>query len=73
VSLIRPARRWCTRAAALARGDRDGAAERLQRAASLASGLGAGPLGERITLLARRARIRLAGDDAPEDRPAPSA
>ena len=53
--------------AALARGDRDGAAERLRRAASLASGLGAGPLGERVTLLARRARIRLAGDDAPED------
>jgi len=41
--------------------------ERLQRAASLASGLGAGPLGERITLLARRGPIRLAGDDAPED------
>ena len=53
--------------AALARGDRDGAAERLERAASLAAGLGAGPLGERITLLARRARIRLAGDDVPEE------
>ncbi|HEV2537853.1 MAG TPA: AAA family ATPase [Streptosporangiaceae bacterium] len=53
--------------AALACGDRDVAAERLQRAASLAAELGARPLGERITLLARRARIRLAGDDAPED------
>jgi DNA-binding CsgD family transcriptional regulator len=53
--------------AALACGDRDGAAERLQRAASLAAELGAGPLGDRITLLARRARIRLAGDDAPGD------
>jgi DNA-binding CsgD family transcriptional regulator len=53
--------------AALALGDRDGAAERLQRAASLAAELGAGPLGEQVTWLARRARIRLAGDDAPED------
>ncbi len=53
--------------AALAGGDRDGAAERLQRAALLASEVGASPLAEQITLLARRARIRLAGDDAPED------
>jgi DNA-binding CsgD family transcriptional regulator len=53
--------------AALAGCDRDGAAERLERAASLAAGLGAGPLGEQVTLLARRARIRLAGDDGPEE------
>ncbi len=53
--------------AALACGDRDGAAERLERAAALAAELGAGPLGEQVTLLARRARIRLAGDDGPED------
>ena len=45
--------------AALACGDRDGAAERLQRAAPLAAELGARPLGDEITLLARRARIRL--------------
>jgi ATP/maltotriose-dependent transcriptional regulator MalT len=53
--------------AALAGGDRDGAAERLERAASLAAGLGAGPLREQVTVLARRARIRLAGDDGPAD------
>ena len=46
--------------AALARGDRDGAAERLQRAAPLAARLGARPFGEQIAILARRARIRLA-------------
>jgi ATP/maltotriose-dependent transcriptional regulator MalT len=46
--------------AALACGDRDGAAERLQRAAPLAAALGAQPLGEQIAILARRARIRLA-------------
>ena len=54
---------------ALARGDRDGAAERLRRAAALAGELGAHPLAEQIALLARRARIRLtakAGDDASE-------
>ncbi len=50
--------------AALACGDRDGAAERLRRAAPLADELGAHPLAEQIGLLARRARIRLAGDDA---------
>jgi DNA-binding CsgD family transcriptional regulator len=44
---------------ALACGDRDGAAERLQRAAPLAAALGAQPLGEQIAILARRARIRL--------------
>jgi DNA-binding CsgD family transcriptional regulator/tetratricopeptide (TPR) repeat protein len=53
--------------AALAGCDRDGAAERLERAAALAAGLGARPLGEQVTLLARRARIRLAGDDGPEE------
>jgi ATP/maltotriose-dependent transcriptional regulator MalT len=53
--------------AALARGDRGGAAERLQRAAALAAGLGARPLGERIRLLARRARIQLEGEELPEE------
>jgi ATP/maltotriose-dependent transcriptional regulator MalT len=53
--------------AALARGDRDGAAERLQRAASLAAELGTRPLGEQVTLLARRARIQLAGEELPEE------
>jgi ATP/maltotriose-dependent transcriptional regulator MalT len=51
---------------ALACGDRDGAAERLRRAVPLASELGAHPLAEQITILARRARIRLTGDDASE-------
>ena len=53
--------------AALARGDRDGAAERLRRAAPLAAALGAQPLGEQIAILARRARIRLSAsaEDAP--------
>jgi DNA-binding CsgD family transcriptional regulator len=46
--------------AALACGDRDGAAARLERAAPLAAALGAQPLGEQIAILARRARIRLA-------------
>ena len=49
--------------AALACGDRDGAAERLQRAAALAARLAAHPLGEQIALLARRARIRLGAED----------
>ncbi len=48
--------------AALACGDRDGAAERLQRAAPLAARLGARPLSDEIALLARRARIRLGAD-----------
>ena len=52
--------------AALACGNRNGAAERLRRAAPLADELGAHPLAEQIGLLARRARIRLAGDDASE-------
>ena len=51
--------------AALACGDRDVATERLQRAVPLAAGLAARPLSEQIAILARRARIRLAGDDAP--------
>jgi DNA-binding CsgD family transcriptional regulator len=49
--------------AALACGDRDGAAERLRRAAPLATRLGAQPLGEQIAILARRARIRLGLED----------
>ena len=49
--------------AALACGDRDAAAERLERAAGLAAALGAQPLGEQIAILARRARIRLGRDD----------
>ena len=52
--------------AALACGDRDGAAERLRRADPLAAGLAAHPLAEQIATLARRARIRLTGDDASE-------
>jgi DNA-binding CsgD family transcriptional regulator len=55
--------------AAMDRGDRDGAAERLARAAPLADRLGAGPLRERIGSLARRARLGLsfgpAGEQAP--------
>ncbi|MBV9096012.1 MAG: AAA family ATPase [Streptosporangiaceae bacterium] len=50
--------------AALADGSRDGAAQRLQRAAVLAGKLRALPLGGQIALLARRARIRLADDAA---------
>ena len=52
--------------AALACGDRDGAAERLRRAVPLAAGLAAHPLAEQVAILARRARIRLTGDDASE-------
>jgi DNA-binding CsgD family transcriptional regulator len=47
--------------AALAGGDRDGAAARLRVAAGLAGGLGAEPLVQEIGLLARRARIVLGG------------
>jgi DNA-binding CsgD family transcriptional regulator/tetratricopeptide (TPR) repeat protein len=47
--------------AALACGDRDGAAEALRRAADLAASLGAAPLSEQIAILARRARIALPG------------
>jgi len=49
--------------AALADGDRDGATERLQRAGPLAAGLDAHPLSDEIAVLARRAGIRLAGQD----------
>jgi len=56
--------------AAMDAGDRDGAAERLARAAPLADGLGAGPLREQIGSLARRARLGLpsgpAGGQPPE-------
>jgi DNA-binding CsgD family transcriptional regulator/tetratricopeptide (TPR) repeat protein len=45
---------------ALACGDRDSAAARLTRAAPLAAGLGAQPLGQEIAILARRAGMRLA-------------
>jgi DNA-binding CsgD family transcriptional regulator len=48
---------------AVASGDRDGAAESLRRAAVLAAQLGAAPLSEEITILARRARIRVPGAD----------
>ena len=44
---------------ALARGDRDGAAERLRRAVRLADEIGAQALAEQMAILARRARIRL--------------
>ena len=54
--------------AALAGGDRDGAAERLRRAAPLAAALAARPLAEQVAILARRARIRLTGDDASQGR-----
>ena len=57
--------------AALACGDRDGAAERLQRAAPLAASLGAQSLGEQIAILARRARIRLASSADSASRAAP--
>jgi DNA-binding CsgD family transcriptional regulator len=49
--------------AAVACGDRDGAAESLRQAAGLAARLGAAPLGEKIAILARRARIALPGAD----------
>ncbi len=49
--------------AALDRGDRDGAAQRLARAAPLADGLAAGPLREQAGSLARRARLSLPDAD----------
>jgi ATP/maltotriose-dependent transcriptional regulator MalT len=55
--------------AALDHGDREGAAERLARAAPLADGLGAGPLRERIGSLARRARLGLPSGPAGEQVP----
>jgi DNA-binding CsgD family transcriptional regulator len=54
---------------ALARGDRDGAASRLDRAAPLAAALGAQPLAGQIALLARRARIRLSASAGSEVAP----
>jgi DNA-binding CsgD family transcriptional regulator/tetratricopeptide (TPR) repeat protein len=58
--------------AALAEGDRDGAVTPLRRAAALARRLGARPLADDIDLLARRARISLAGDaDARAASPGP--
>ena len=56
---------------ALACGDRDGAAERLRRAVPLADELGAHPLAGQIALLARRARIRLTGDETSESASGP--
>jgi DNA-binding CsgD family transcriptional regulator len=49
---------------ALAGGDRDGAAERLRRAAPLAAGLDARPLSDEIAVLTRRAGIRLADEES---------
>jgi DNA-binding CsgD family transcriptional regulator len=50
--------------AAMVAGDRDGAAQRLRRAAEMADQLGARPLGEEIGMLARSARLALgAGHD----------
>jgi DNA-binding CsgD family transcriptional regulator len=50
---------WHAAEAALAGGDRDGAAGRLRVAAGMAAGLRAEPLGHEIAVLARRARIVL--------------
>jgi len=61
---------WHAAAAALADGDRDGAAERLRSAAGLASSLGAVLLAEQIALLGRRGRIVL--DGVPDRGPADS-
>jgi DNA-binding CsgD family transcriptional regulator len=55
--------------AAMDRDDRDGAAERLARAASLADRLGVGPLRERIGSLARRARLGLPSGSVGEQAP----
>jgi DNA-binding CsgD family transcriptional regulator len=54
--------------AAMDRGDRNGAAERLARAAPLADRLGARPLHEQIGSLARRARLGLPSRSASEQR-----
>jgi DNA-binding NarL/FixJ family response regulator len=51
------------------RGDRDGAADRLARAAPLADRLGASPLREQIGSLARRARLSLPAGPADAQRP----
>src|SRR5262245_40267640 len=55
--------------AAMDRGDRDDAANRLARAAPLADELGAGPLREQIGSLARRARLGLPSRPASEHTP----
>jgi DNA-binding CsgD family transcriptional regulator/tetratricopeptide (TPR) repeat protein len=55
--------------AAMTAGDRDGAAQRLRRAAELADQLGAHPLSEEIGMLARSARIALRAGNG--DGPAP--
>jgi DNA-binding CsgD family transcriptional regulator len=55
--------------AAMDRGDRADAAERLARAAPLADELGAGPLREQIGSLARRARLGLPSRPATEQPP----
>jgi ATP/maltotriose-dependent transcriptional regulator MalT len=52
---------------AIAGGDRDGAAQRLRRAAALAAELRADPLSEEIAILARRARIRMTGQEGREE------
>jgi DNA-binding NarL/FixJ family response regulator/tetratricopeptide (TPR) repeat protein len=49
--------------AALAGGDRDGAAERLRQAAAVATALGADPLIRELSLLARRGRIAAEAGD----------
>ena len=56
--------------AALAAGDRDGAARRLRRAAQLADQLGARPLSVESAALARHARLDLGAGRA-ERRPSP--
>jgi DNA-binding CsgD family transcriptional regulator len=56
--------------AAAAGSDRAAAADRLARAAELASGLGARPLLEQITQLARRTRVDLPPATAGQPRPA---
>jgi len=53
-------------AAATAEGDRDGAATRLRRAATLAAGLGAAPLSEQIARLSHRVLLPV-GDRASAD------
>ena len=55
--------------AAMDRGDRDAAAERLTRAAQLAEELGVGPLCEQIGSLARRAHLGLPCEPSPGQHP----
>jgi DNA-binding CsgD family transcriptional regulator len=61
---------WHAAEAALAGGDREGAAARLRTAAGLAGDLGAEPLAQQIALLARRGGIVLGASAAPGDSPA---